>query len=415
MSSLIERLFAREILDSRGNPTVETTLILQGGQRVVSMVPSGASTGAHEAHELRDGGGRYGGFGVKKAVDHINKTIFSAVKGMSVLDQMRIDDTLIQLDGTKEKKRLGANAILGVSLAAARAGALASGLPLYRYLRDVGQFHERGWNMPQPMMNVINGGRHATNGLSIQEFMIVPHHKFVHERIRIGSEVFHTLLHILKKKKYTTGVGDEGGFAPELPHNEAALQLLVTAIAEAGYTPGKDVSLALDVAASEFIDKGKYMFEKKKKISAEKMLDVYMKWVEKYPLISIEDPFAEDDWSAWEMITKTLGKQIALVGDDLFVTNVERLEEGVQRHVANTILIKPNQIGTVTETCKAIALAKTHQYRVIVSHRSGETIDTFIVDLAVAANADGLKAGSLSRSERVEKYNRLMHIASELG
>jgi enolase len=415
MSSLIERLFAREILDSRGNPTVETTLVLQGGQRVVSMVPSGASTGVHEAHELRDGGARYGGLGVKKAVDHVNKTIHSALKGMSVLDQIRIDQTLISLDGTKEKKRLGANAILGASLAVVRAGAVASGLPLYRYLRDVGQFHERGWRMPQPFMNVINGGRHATNGISIQEFMIVPNHRLVAERIRIGVEVFHALARLLIKKKYTTGVGDEGGFAPNLSHNEAALSLLVTAIEDAGYTPGQDVSLALDVAASEFIDKGKYHFEKKKRISPQVLLETYTKWVKKYPLISIEDPFAEDDWENWQQITQKLGSEIGIVGDDLFVTNTERLKKGITLKAANTILIKPNQIGTITETCQAIQIAKMNKYEVIVSHRSGETVDTFIADLAVAANAEGLKAGSLSRGERVEKYNRLMQIAAEIG
>ncbi len=411
----IKRIAAREILDSRGNPTLETTLFLENGGRVAASVPSGASTGSYEAHELRDGGKRYGGKGVQKAVDHVNRVIGPKIIGFSVTDQAGIDQELLHLDGTKEKKRLGANALLSVSLAAARGGALAEGLPLYRYLRDKSGLRERGWRMPQPMMNVINGGRHATNGLSVQEFMILPKHRNVVEQVRIGSEVFHALSRLLEKKRYATGVGDEGGFAPAFPENESALKFLMTAVKEAGYTPGVHVVFALDVAASEFHSRRGYLFEGKRPISSEKMLQAFSVWMKKYPLVSIEDPFAEDDWSPWVEMTKKYGSRLAIVGDDLFVTNIDRLGEGIKQGAANTILIKPNQIGTLSETFATIRQAKSAGYRVIVSHRSGETADTFIADLAVAVHADGLKAGSLSRSERVEKYNRLMQISLEVG
>ncbi len=412
----ITSIHAREILDSRGNPTVEATVRLQDGSVGIAAVPSGASTGAYEAHELRDGASRYGGKGVLKAVKHIETKIQSCLLGYDAREQRTIDTTMIELDGTPNKRALGANAILAVSLATARAAAVSSRVPLYQYIREVFNVHEQEWRLPTPMMNVINGGRHADNGLSIQEFMIVPHHKRFAERVRKGAEVFHTLARMLHKKGYHTAVGDEGGFAPELTNNDQALKVLMSAVEEAGYVPGKDIDLALDMAASEFYRDGVYYFlSQKEKWSSEKMIQKIASWSKKYPLISVEDGLAEDDWDAWQKLTKKVGHSTMLVGDDLFVTNVTRLQEGIDTQVANAILIKLNQIGTLSETIDAIGLARAHAYTVVISHRSGETSDTFIADLAVAVNAEYIKTGSLSRSERVEKYNRLMQIEKEVG
>lgn len=411
----IKKITAQEILDSRGNPTVRATVLLTDGTTGVASVPSGASTGIHEAWELRDGGKRYHGKGVKKAIKHIETVIAKRLKGMDVTKQKDIDAAMCVLDGTENKKKLGANAILAVSLACARAGAAIQNKPLYKYIRQVYRLKEKGWRFPLPTMNVINGGRHANNSLSIQEFMIVPQHRSFAERVRIGSEVFHTLAKILDKKGYATAVGDEGGFAPNLKNNEAALKLLVQAIKEAGYKPGKHVSLAMDVAASEFHEDGLYAFDEGKKVDAKKIVHTLNQWIKKYPFVSIEDPLAEDDWDGWAMCTKKIGDKVAIVGDDLFVTNQERLAQGIEMDVANAILIKVNQIGTLSEAIASIQMAKAHGYQVSVSHRSGETADTFIADLAVAVNADYLKTGSLSRSERVEKYNRMMEIQQEVG
>lgn len=411
----IKQITAREILDSRGNPTVEATVVLDGGARGVAKVPSGASTGSHEAHELRDGGERYGGKGVLKAVRNVIKIIGPALKG-DELDLRKIDEKMIRLDGKKDKSRLGANAILSVSLAAARAGASAGNIPLYKYLRGAFGLRENGFRLPVPMMNILNGGRHADNGLSIQEFMIIPRHSLFRERVRMGSQIFHALADLLSSKGYATSVGDEGGFAPELLGNERALQMIMMAIKQAGWEPGKHVFLGLDVAASEFYKNHNYYFSGKKQgWSADRMIATFRDWTKKFPLISIEDGLSEDDWGNWRTLTKELGRKVTLVGDDLFVTNVERIERGVRENVANAVLIKLNQIGTLTETMAAITLAKKNNYQTIISHRSGETADTFIADLAVAVNAEFIKTGSLSRSERVEKYNRLMEIEVELG
>ncbi|MDD2758403.1 MAG: phosphopyruvate hydratase [Patescibacteria group bacterium] len=412
----IKKIQAREILDSRGNPTVEARVVLSNDLFVSAKVPSGASTGAHEAWELRDGGKRYGGKGVFKAVKNVNTIIAKAIVGMNVDDLQKIDQKMIALDNTKNKSKLGANAILAVSMAVARAGAAAARQPLYRYLRRLYNIKAKGWRMPVPTMNVLNGGRHADSGLSIQEFMIIPEHRLMRERVRIGTEIFHALAGILKKKNYSTAVGDEGGFAPRLPNNEAALRVLVQAIDAAGYKAGENVSLGLDVAASEFYDDGKYYFEKDKAgRNSDKMITTLEAWVKKYPLILVEDGLSEDDWVGWKDLTVRLGKKITLVGDDLFVTNPEIFARGIKEKVANAILIKVNQIGTISETMQAIKLAKANNYKINVSHRSGETADTFIADLAVAVNSDFIKTGSLSRSERVEKYNRLMEIEMELG
>ncbi len=412
----IKSVIAREILDSRGNPTVEAKVVLENGLAAVAKVPSGASTGTHEALELRDGGKRYGGKGVLKAVKNVNTEIAPALKGMDVTKIKEIDGKMIALDGTANKSRLGANAILSVSLAAARLGAIATNIPLYQYLRHSYKIPEKGYRLPVPTMNILNGGRHADNNLSIQEFMIIPRHKLLRERVRMGSQIFHSLANLLSQKGYSTGVGDEGGFAPELLNNERGLQLIMEAIKLAGWEPGKHVFLGLDVAASEFYRHGSYYFVGKKQgWRADKMIAVLEQWVKKYPLIFIEDALSEDDWENWQKLTKELGKKATLVGDDLFVTNVERLQKGIDEKVANAILIKVNQIGTVTETIAAIMLAKNNGYQIAISHRSGETADTFIADLAVAVNSEFIKTGSLSRSERVEKYNRLMEIELELG
>lgn len=412
----IKRIIAREILDSRGNPTVETKVILVNGIEAKAAVPSGASTGSHEALELRDGGARFGGKGVLKAVKNVNTIIARALEGESVFNQEQIDRKMLALDATPNKSKLGANAILSVSLAVARAAALTNSKPLYKYIRETYKIKEKGYRLPVPTMNILNGGRHADNGLSIQEFMIIPRHKLVRERIRMGSQIFHALANLLSQKGYNTGVGDEGGFAPNVKSNEKALQLVLQAISTTRWKAGKDVFLGLDVASSEFFKNDSYYFlNHKQGWRAEKIIATLEDWVKKYPIISIEDGLSEDDWESWKKLTKTLGKKVNLVGDDLFVTNSNRLQKGVDEKVANAILIKVNQIGSLTETIETIKLAKANKYAVSVSHRSGETADTFIADLAVAVNAEFIKSGSMSRSERVEKYNRLMEIETELG
>lgn len=415
-NTLIKNIRAREILDSRGNPTVEAKVFLVDGTVAKAAVPSGASTGTHEAVELRDKSKRYGGKGVLKAVKNINTIIAKELKNTDVTEQIKIDRKMIKLDATKNKSRLGANAVLAVSLACARAAAKSKKQPLYRYIRETYKLKEKNWFLPIPTMNIINGGRHADNNLSCQEFMIVPINKKFSERVRMGSQIFHALSALLHEKGYPTAVGDEGGFAPDLLNNERAMQLIIKAIQNAGFIPGKNVFLALDIAASEFYRGQKYYFMSSKEASsAEKVIRILESWVKKYPIISIEDALAEDDWENWALISKKLAKKIVLVGDDLFVTNTERIQKGIKEKVANAVLIKLNQIGTLTETIEAIYLAKKNNYKISISHRSGETADTFIADLAVAVNADFIKSGSLSRSERVEKYNRLMEIEEELN
>ncbi|AFV75091.1 phosphopyruvate hydratase [Thermus oshimai JL-2] len=403
---------AREVLDSRGFPTLEAEVELEGGVRARAMVPSGASTGTHEALELRDGGRRYLGKGVTRAVAAVNERIAPELIGRDALDQEGVDRAMLELDGTPNKANLGANAILSVSLATARAAAEALGLPLYRYLGGV-----QGVTLPVPLMNVINGGKHADNRLDFQEFMLVPAgaERFS-EALQIGAEVFHTLKGVLKERGYSTNVGDEGGFAPELKANEEAIELLLLSIERAGYTPGKEVSLALDAAASELYREGRYHLDGEGRVlSAEEMVELWASWAERYPIVSLEDGLAEDDWGGWRLLTERLGGKIQLVGDDLFVTNPARLKEGIERGVANAILVKVNQIGTLSETLEAIRLAQRAGYRAVVSHRSGETEDPFIADLAVAVNAGQIKTGSLSRSDRLSKYNQLLRIEEELG
>ncbi len=410
--SEITAVHAREILDSRGNPTVEVEVQTESGSGRAG-VPSGASTGEHEAHELRDGDKkRFGGKGVLKAVAHVNQTLGPSVVGLDALDQAEIDKVLCEADGTPNKSKLGANAILGVSMATARAAADVVGLPLWRYLGGA-----QARVLPTPMMNVLNGGQHADNGLEIQEFMIVPSGLATFDdALRAGAEVFHALKKILHDKGLATSVGDEGGFAPRVATNEEALKLVLSAIEAAGYEPGKQVSLALDCAASEFFDKktGKYTFDKKAVTSAE-LIAIYDHLVKTYPIVSIEDGCSEDDWDGWKAQTDTLGGRVQLVGDDVFVTNTARLARGIDAGVANSILIKLNQIGTISETFDAIRLADGAGYRSVISHRSGETEDPFIADLAVATNAGQIKTGSLSRSDRVAKYNQLLRIGFELG
>jgi len=412
----IVRINGREILDSRGNPTVEAEAWLEDGSMGRAAVPSGASTGEHEAAELRDGEkARYLGKGTRKAVQNINKKIAAAVQGMDASDQEAIDRTMIMLDGTRNKGKLGANAILAVSMAVARAAALSYDMPLYRYLGGVSASV-----LPVPMMNILNGGAHADNSVDPQEFMVAPYGapNFT-EALRMGAEIFHTLKSVLKKKGYSTSVGDEGGFAPNLKSNEEAIEVILESITKAGYAPGKDVGLALDPAASEFYDKGrkKYVFKKsdKSERTSEQMIDFWANWVKQYPIISIEDGMAEDDWKGWKMMTDVLGKKIQLVGDDLFVTNTDRLARGIKEGVANSILIKVNQIGTLTETLEAMQMAASAGYTSMVSHRSGETEDTFIADLVVATGAGQIKTGSASRTDRVAKYNQLLRIEEELG
>ncbi len=410
--SAITQVIAREILDSRGNPTLEVEVFTDEGHGRAA-VPSGASTGEHEAHELRDGDkARYGGKGVRKAVENVDELLSPAVVGLEVYDQAAVDAALLRVDGTKNKAKAGANAILGVSLAAARAGADGLGIPLWRYLGGA-----VARVLPTPLMNILNGGAHADNGLEIQEFMVVPWGAPTFaEGLRAGVEVFHQLKANLKKDGLTTAVGDEGGFAPRLANNEEALQRILASIEAAGYAPGKDVAIALDCAASEFYDdaKAQYTFDKKP-VTGDELIAIYAKLVEKYPLVSIEDGCAENDWPTWKKLTDTLGDKTQIVGDDLFVTNPERLARGIREGVANAILVKVNQIGTLTETLDAIRMAHQGGYGVIISHRSGETEDAFIADLAVATNAGQIKTGSASRSDRIAKYNQLLRIADELG
>ena len=406
----ILQVIAREILDSRGNPTVEAEVQTDSGLGRAA-VPSGASTGEHEAIELRDGDKqRYLGKGVSKAVANINDQLGPALIGLSSLDQPAIDRVLLDLDGTPNKSKLGANAILAVSMAVARAAADTVSLPLWRYLGGI-----QARVLPTPLMNIINGGMHADSGLEVQEFMVVPmgFDSFA-EALRCGTEIFHSLKAILKKEGMTTAVGDEGGFAPRLGSNEEAIQRILQAVEAAGYKPGEHVGIALDAAASEFYKDGKYTWDKKPHSAAE-LAEVYVKLAEKYPLVSIEDGFAEDDWDGWKLVTDKLGQRLQLVGDDLFVTNKQRLARGIEKKIANSILIKLNQIGSLTETLDTIRLASSAGYTSIISHRSGETEDSFIADLAVATNAGQIKTGSLSRSDRIAKYNQLLRIAEELG
>lgn len=409
----ISDIHAREILDSRGNPTIEAEVFLECGASGIAAVPSGASTGKHEALELRDGGDRYLGKGVLTAVKNIHETILPALLGEDATEQIAVDRRMLEIDGTENKSRLGANAILAVSMATARAAANAHDMPLYRYLGGAA-----ARRLPVPFMNVINGGAHADNSVTIQEFMLVPHGapSFT-EALRTGAEVFHHLKKLLRGRKLSTAVGDEGGFAPDLAQDADAIEVILEAIEAAGYSAGQDVSLALDVAATEFCDEERYKFghQAGAMLSSEEMVQIYKGWVDKYPILSIEDGLAEDDWVGWVHMTREIGDKVQLVGDDLFVTNSSRLSDGIERGVGNAILIKVNQIGTLTETLEAIELAREHGYNSMISHRSGETEDTFIADLAVATGAGQIKTGSLSRSERIAKYNRLLVIAEELG
>ncbi len=413
MSTIIE-VHAREILDSRGNPTVETDVVLSSGAQGRAAVPSGASTGEHEAVELRDGDlKRYAGKGVTEAVRNVNEVLGPRLEGRAAADQIEVDAEMMDADGTPNKSKLGANAILSVSLAVARAAAQDCGLPLYRYLGG-----PMARVLPVPMMNILNGGAHASNNVDAQEFMIVPiGAETFPEGLRMGVEVFHALKKVLSKMGLSTAVGDEGGFAPMLPSNEAALDVVMQAIKAAGYEPGADVAIALDVAASELYQDGEYVFKKGdgSRKSAEQMVDLYAGWVDRYPIVSIEDGQAENDWKGWALLTERLHERVQLVGDDLFVTNVDRLGRGIEENVANAVLVKVNQIGTLTETLQCIELAKGSAYGVVISHRSGETEDTFIADLAVATGAGQIKTGSASRTDRTAKYNQLLRIAEELG
>ena len=409
----ISSVKAREIMDSRGNPTIEVEIGLVSGDVGVAAVPSGASTGTREAVELRDGDkSRYGGKGVLKAVHNVNEVIAPAILGMDALNQRKLDETIIALDGTPNKGKLGANALLGVSLAAASAAAKALELPLYRYLGGL-----VGVKPPIPMMNVLNGGKHADNNVDVQEFMIMPlGAEDFHQALRMGAEVYQTLKNILNKRKLSTAVGDEGGFAPDLQSNEEALKLLVEAIKAAGYVPGKDIFICLDPASSEFSENNRYFIEGDKEgRTSEQMIDLYADWCEKYPIYSIEDGLAEGDWDGWKKLTERLGNKIQLVGDDLFVTNKAILKEGIDKGIGNSILIKVNQIGTLTETLDTIRLAHKNGYTTVISHRSGETEDTFIADLAVAVNAGQIKTGAPARTERVAKFNRLLRIEDDLN
>jgi enolase len=420
MSTKIARVHGRQILDSRGNPTVEADVVLEGGTRGRAAVPSGASTGEHEALELRDADpSRYLGKGVLEAVNNIHTAIARAVVGMDVADQRALDRSMVEADGTPNKGKLGANAILAVSMAAARAAAAELQQPLYRYLARYSS-DPSGRTLPVPMMNILNGGAHADNSVDLQEFMVMPvGAKNFDEALRMGVEVFHHLKAVLKKRGYSTAVGDEGGFAPHLRSNEEAIERVLEAIAAAGYKPGEQVAIALDPAASEFYEKssGQYVFKKSDKSSrsGEQMVAFWADWVRQFPIVSIEDGLAEDDWAGWKLLTKELSSKLQLVGDDLFVTNTERLSRGIQEKVANAILIKPNQIGTITETTEAVEMSRKAGYAAIVSHRSGETEDTFIADFVVAMGTGQIKTGSASRTDRVAKYNQLLRIEEELG
>lgn len=414
--SAIVYVHARQVLDSRGNPTIEVDIVTENGGFGRAIVPSGASTGMHEAHELRDNEtGFYMGKSVLKAVENVNTTIAEEIQGMDVLWQSRIDKLLIELDGTDNKSKLGANAILGVSMAVAIAAAQETGLPLFRYLGG-----SNAHILPVPLMNILNGGAHADNSVDFQEFMIVPLNadNFANA-LRMGVEVFHSLKAVLKSKKYSTSVGDEGGFAPHLKSNEEAIEVILQAIEKAGYKPGVDICIALDLAASEFYlpEENVYYFKKstKEKLTSSEMVDYLADWVKRYPIVSIEDGLAEDDWEGWQKLTERLGDKIQIVGDDIFVTNIQRLKKGIEMKVANSILIKLNQIGTVTETMDAVRLAHSYGYTSIISHRSGETEDTTIADLAVALNTGLIKTGSACRSERIAKYNQLLRIEEILG
>ena len=413
--SVIESVYAREVLDSRGNPTVEVEVVLESGAQGRAIVPSGASTGAFEAVELRDGDkSRYLGKGTQTAVDNVNNIIAEQLEGMESTDQPGIDALLIELDGTHNKGKLGANAILGVSMAVARASADELGLPLYQYIGGV-----NAKQLPVPMMNILNGGEHADNSVDVQEFMILPvGAPSFKEGLRMGAEVFHSLKKVLSERGLACGVGDEGGFAPNLGSNREALELIVEAISKAGYEPGKDVMLGLDVAATEMYDKETKLYDLKhegKELTAAEMVDLYEDWTTNFPIITIEDGLDEEDWDGWKVLTERLGKKVQLVGDDLFVTNTERLERGIEAGVANSILIKVNQIGTITETLDAIEMAKRAGYTAVISHRSGETEDTTIADLAVAVNAGQIKTGAPSRTDRVAKYNQLLRIEETVG
>ncbi len=412
MSAIVD-VIAREILDSRGNPTIEADVVLESGISGRAAVPSGASTGTKEAVELRDGdAARYGGKGVTKAVENVNTEICEAIIGLDATEQAFIDKTMIELDDTPNKARLGANAILAVSCAVAKAAADESSLPLYRYLGGAGEME-----LPVPLMNVINGGAHANNKVDMQEFMLVPlGAPSFREALRYGAEVFHTLKKIIDAKGWPTTVGDEGGFAPDLPSNEAALELLVEAIKKAGYTPGTDIAIALDCAASEFWKDGKYVLASEgRTLTSQQLADMLAKWCDKYPIISIEDGMSEHDWDGWIHLTERLGKKVQIVGDDVFVTNTKILKEGIAKGVANSILVKINQIGTLTETFGAITMANRAGYTAVISHRSGETEDSMIADIAVGTNAGQIKTGSLSRSDRIAKYNQLLRIEEDLG
>ncbi|HEV2885176.1 MAG TPA: phosphopyruvate hydratase [Pyrinomonadaceae bacterium] len=411
--SLIEEIHAREILDSRGNPTIEAEVVLSGGEIGRAAVPSGASTGEHEAVELRDGDKkRFAGKGVLKAVRNVNEMIAPAIHGMDALDQAEVDAALIELDGTPTKSKLGANALLAVSMATARAAAAHLEIPLYKYLGG-----PNARTLPVPMMNIINGGAHADNNVDFQEFMIVPvGAETFGESLRVGVEIFHTLKAVLKSKGYATSVGDEGGFAPNLRSNEEAIETILEAVGQAGYTAGDDCLIALDPAASEFYDGTSYVFKKSdgRKLTSDAMVQFWQSWVQKYPIISIEDGMAENDWDGWKTLTDAVGQRVQLVGDDLFVTNTEFLRKGIELGVANSILIKVNQIGTLTETVDCIELAKKNKRTAVISHRSGETEDPFIADLAVGTNAGQIKTGSLSRTDRTAKYNQLLRIEEDL-
>ena len=412
--SFIEQVWAREIMDSRGNPTIEAEVVLEDGTQGRAAVPSGASTGENEAFELRDGDkSRYTGKGVLNAVKNVNETIGRELEGLDCLDQTLIDQTMIELDGTENKSKLGANAILAVSLANARAAAAFLEMPLYRYIGGT-----NAKTLPVPMMNILNGGAHADNNVDFQEFMVMPvgAESFT-EALRCGTEIFHNLKNVLKSRGYSTGVGDEGGFAPNLKSNEEAVETILEAIDNAGYKAGENVMLALDPAASEFFKDGKYVFKKSdnRELSSSEMAVYWTDWCSKYPIISIEDGMAENDWEGWKNLTNSIGEKVQLVGDDLFVTNVKFLQKGIDEGAANSILIKVNQIGTLTETLDAIELARTNNMTAVISHRSGETEDSFIADLAVATNAGQIKTGSLCRSDRIAKYNQLLRIEEDLG
>lgn len=408
----IQKIIAREVLDSRGNPTVEAEVHLDSGFSGRAIVPSGASTGAHETLELRDGGDRYLGKGVLKAVQNVNEILGPALVGLDASSQAALDAAMIELDGTPNKGKLGGNALLAVSLASARAAAAELDIPLYRYLGG-----SNAKTLPVPMMNVINGGAHADNSVDFQEFMVMPiGAPSFREALRYGAETFHHLKKVLSARGYNTNVGDEGGFAPDLKSNEEALEVLLEAIEKAGYEPGKDIAIALDPAVTELFKDGKYHLESENRVlSSDEMIDFWEDWSKRYPIISIEDGLAEDDWDGWERLTARLGGNVQLVGDDLFVTNPERLQQGIDRRVGNAILVKVNQIGSLTESMDAIELAKRHHYGTVISHRSGESEDAFIADLAVATNAGQIKTGSASRSDRIAKYNQLLRIEHELG